>query len=137
MRSIRDSGGRRDDYRFEVLSKTIKVQWMQQLQQPIPVRLARFFHVTFHGDCCEGVSLLSVFFAVEPYGLRFIPAAIARRWSFWRQRCGKGCRSGRSIVVDPSCGASIEEVVVAGPGPDLLDIAVANVSRPMSVFGGQ
>ena len=25
------------DYRFEVLSKTIKVQWMQQLQQPIPV----------------------------------------------------------------------------------------------------
>jgi hypothetical protein len=27
-------------------------------------------------------------FAVEPYGLRFIPAAIARRRSFWRQRRG-------------------------------------------------
>jgi len=35
-------------------------------------------------------------FAVEPYGLRFIPAAIAPRRSFWRQRrvakvAGRAC----------------------------------------------
>jgi hypothetical protein len=59
--------------------------------------LARFFHVTFHGDCFEWAFLAPGLFVVEAYGLRFIPAANCAARSSWRQRRAASPKSDREF----------------------------------------